>query len=72
MHQNWGFVADTCWENINSPRKRKQVQAVSELFWTLWKEQYLPSLTKRGKWKNHILNVKVGDLVLVEDEYCRR
>ena len=72
MHQNWGFVADTCSENINSRRKWKQVQALRELFWKQWKEQYLPSLTKRGKWKNQIANIKVSDLVLVEDESCRR
>ena len=73
MHQNWGFVADTSSDNLNSRRKWKQVQALRELFWTQWKDQYLPSLTKRGKWKDHTRNIKVGDLVLVEeDEPIRR
>ena len=72
MHQNWGFVTDTSSDEVNSRRKWKQVQALRERFWNQWKLQYLPSLTKRGKWRDQIANIKVGALVLLEDEdTCR-
>lgn len=72
MHRNWGYVADTSYIDISSRKKWRQVQALSQCFWTQWKKQYLPSLTKRGKWKEKKPNVKVGDLVLLDDDSTRR
>lgn len=38
-------------------------------FWTRWSSEYLTQLQQRQKWKNQIISVKVGDLVVVREEH---
>ena len=72
LHRNWGYVADTCQNDITSRKKWRQVQAARECFWEQWRKQYLPTLTKRGKWKVKTNNLKVGELVLLDDDSSKR
>ena len=41
-------------------------------FWVRWKMEYLSALLPRAKWQNAIPNVKLGQLVMVEDRNARR
>jgi hypothetical protein len=45
-------------------RWRKAQQFASE-FWTVWKSQYLSSVTKRQRWEQKEGNISVDDVVLV-------
>ena len=72
LHRNWGYVADTSTNDVNSRKKWRQVQAARQCFWSQWKKQYLPTLTKRSKWKTNTHNVKVGELVILDDDSSKR
>ena len=41
-------------------------------FWKRWIPEYLPELAKRNKWRDPQVNVKVSDLVLINDENIPR
>lgn len=41
------------------------------IFWKRWIKEYLPTLTKRTKLQNKNASLKVGDLVLLQDENIR-
>ena len=43
----------------------KQINEISELFWTRWRKQYLPMLQERQKWLQKRPNFKPGHLVLL-------
>lgn len=53
-------------------RKWKQVQHLSDLFWTRFRREYLPLLQQRNKWTNEQRNFVVGDLVLLTDQLLPR
>ena len=42
----------------------RQVQHLANMFWTRWREEYLPTLQPRGKWQSETRNLEEGDLVL--------
>jgi len=57
-------------EVITSPsdlyKKRwKQVQYLSNTFWSRWIKEYLPELQRRQKWMKPRRDIKIGDLVLL-------
>ena len=55
-------------------RQWRYVQFLVDHFWKRWVREYLPMLSERPKWQKLRDNVKVGDLILVEDtavgRYC--
>lgn len=54
-------------------RKRwRRVQYLVNEFWTRWRKEYLLSLQPRQKWVSHTRNMKVGDIVIVEDKNTPR
>ena len=53
-------------------RKWRQVQYLSDVFWSQWTKEYLPSLKERQRWTGVINNMKVGDLVLIQHENTPR
>ena len=61
-------------ENLKvSLRKRwRQTQELSTQFWNRWQREYLPLLTKRSKWHDDNVGIKMGDLVLVLDKRNKR
>ena len=72
-HLNWGAIINTDSTDIFSRKKWKQVQGIRAMFWDRWRKEYLPTLTKRSRWRKHARNFKVGDLVLTrEDEHVKR
>ena len=50
----------------------RAVQHLSDVFWKRWLKEYLPLLQQRQKWLTPTRNFKIGDLVLIKDENCRR
>ena len=60
-------------EDSNIPKARwRQVQYLSNLFWTRWSKEYLSELQKRQKWTKARRNLEAGDVVLIRDESKQR
>ena len=49
-------------------RRWRHVQYLSELFWTRWVKEYLPTLQTRQKWADVRVNLSVDDIVLLVGE----
>ena len=45
---------------------------MTDIFGKKWIEEYLPSLTKRQKWKSHLRNIKAGDLAIIAKDNIER
>ncbi|XP_055622593.1 uncharacterized protein LOC129766152 [Toxorhynchites rutilus septentrionalis] len=43
----------------------KMARCIADDFWRRWLKEYLPTITRRGKWFEDVRDVKIGDLVLV-------
>ena len=50
----------------------KQVQFLSNLFWSRWKRDYIQTLQLRQRWKTETCNVKKGDIVLMRNKAVSR
>ena len=59
-------------KDTNSRTRWKAVQAVTNMYWKRWLKEYLPLLTVRKKWTNHYENIRVGDIVLIQEENTER
>ena len=46
----------------------KRVQALSTVFWSRWRKEYLPLLQERRKWSETRRDLQVGDVVLLKDK----
>ena len=57
---------------ISSRRRWRQSQALAEHVWKRWTREYLPSLTRRSKWRQEARNLQVGDLVLMAESNLTR
>ena len=65
-------VGDFSNDTILSRRRWKQVQMLSNHFWSRWIQEYLTTLHLRQKWMRPQRNVRVGDLVLVHENRISR
>ena len=54
-------------EFTNDKHRFQLVQLIAEGFWEKMTRSYFPSLTIRQKWHTSRRNVRVGDLVLIQD-----
>ena len=60
-------------KDVFSRRKWKQVQGIRAVFWERWRKEYLPTLTKRSRWRKKARNFEVGELVLLRgDDHVKR
>ena len=71
-HRNWTSLRDIDEKDVTSRRKYRQVQAFAKIFWDRWVKEYLPSLTRRAKWRCKKPNFKVGELVILQDDNYKR
>ena len=71
-HRNWASITNIEDCDINSRKKYKQVQAIANVFWKRWRMEYLPTLTKRPKWRSKKPSYKIGELVLLQDDDVKR
>ncbi len=68
LHRRWEFLDDIDERDVTSRRKYRQVQALALQFWRRWKREYLPKLTTRSRWREHVPNLRIGQLVLLLDD----
>jgi hypothetical protein len=52
-------------------RSWRQVQYLTQIFWSRWRKEYLSSLQRRQKWTATQRNVQVGDVVVIDDKTPR-
>lgn len=45
----------------------EQLERLKQLFWKRWSVEYISQLHQRVKWKSTKCNLKVGDMVLIQD-----
>lgn len=56
--------------HVKCPRLRwHMVQQLVQVFWHRWRMEYLQSLQVRHKWSQSEPNIKIGDLVLIKEDY---
>ena len=72
LHRRWSFICDTDESDATSRKKYRQVKALAAEFWRRWRREYLPKLTTRSRWRQHIANIKEGQLVLLVDDEKHR
>ena len=54
-------------KDICSRKRWRQVQTLADHYWKRFRKEYLPLLTKRGKWLKEERNIEVGDMVLLAE-----
>ena len=59
-------------EDNCSCRRWRQVQYLSNIFWSRWIKEYLPSLQQRQTWNKPQRNLAENDIVLLLDENMPR
>ena len=68
LHRKWNSMLDTDETDVLSRRKWRQVQGAAHEFWTRWRKEYLPTLTRRARWAGTAPNYCAGELVLLREE----
>ena len=58
-------------EDIYACKHWGWVQYVVEQFWSRWRKEYLANLNTRQKWPRSKRNLKVGDIVIIQEEAPR-
>ena len=58
-------------EEVYARKRWRRVQFLAEQFWSRWRKEYLINLSLRQKWFMPKRNLKVGDVVIVQDEVPR-
>ena len=54
------------------PRRWRRIQALSDGFWSRWRDEYLQTLQKRHKWTIEKPNLQQGDIVILKIKGGRR
>lgn len=55
-------------DNMVGLRRWKLVQGILQTFWNRWRNEYLPQLQVRGKWRTKREALKVADIVIVKED----
>ena len=55
-------------EEVYARKRWRRVQFLAEQFWSRWRKEYLINLSLRQKWFLPKRNLKIGDVVIVQDE----
>ncbi|XP_062413389.1 uncharacterized protein LOC119222763 [Pungitius pungitius] len=53
-------------------RQWKQVQVLADRFWRRWRQEFLPTLQARRKWRDVQRDLKEGDIVLLKNSQAAR
>lgn len=59
-------------EDLYLQKRWRRVQYLANEFWIRWKKEYLLSLQPRQKWQKNRRNLKVNDIVLLQNEQAPR
>ena len=55
-------------ESSNALKRYQFINQIVDSFWRKWQRDFFPTLLVRQKWHVNTRNVKVGDIVLVQDK----
>ena len=59
--------------DLNSRKRWRQTQTLTDHFWRSWLREYVPALTERRKWRTRSqTDAQIGDLVLVVEDNLPR
>ena len=59
--------------DLNSRKRWREAQTLTDHFWRRWLREYLPALTERRKWRTRSqTDAQIGDLVLVVEDNLPR
>ena len=61
-----------CQEDTYGLKRWRCVQYLADQFWDRWRKEYLCYLQLRHKWTKRVRDMKVGDVVLVQDDNASR
>ena len=53
--------------NENNRSRLRFIQNIVDSFWKKWQRDYFPTMIVRQKWHTEKRNIRVGDIVLVQD-----
>lgn len=59
-------------EDIYGKKRWRHVQYLSEQFWSRWRKEYLANISLRQRWHTPRRNLKVGDVVMMQEENAHR
>lgn len=59
-------------EDLYLNKRWRRVQYLANEFWTRWKKEYLLNLQSRQKWHKSRRNLKINDIVLLQDDLLQR
>ena len=59
-------------KDVYLKRWRRRAQHLSDVFWKRWIKEYLPLLHQRQKWTHTQPDMRVDDIVLLEEENAAR
>jgi len=58
-------------EKVYARKRWRRVQYLAEKFWCRWRKEYLINLNSTQKWFTPKRNLKIGDVVIVQDDVPR-
>lgn len=61
------IIGEFCDADLVSRKQWRIAQRLTDLFWSRWIREYLPTLTRRSKWCENKKPIKIGDIVLIVD-----
>ncbi|XP_056597979.1 uncharacterized protein LOC130433119 [Triplophysa dalaica] len=59
-------------EDLYSKKRWRRVQYLTEQFWGRWKREYLANIALRQRWHSAKRNVKIGDVVILQEDALPR
>lgn len=54
--------------NPNSLRRYARLEQIRQHFWSRWQKEYISELQQRSKWRTNHSQLKIGDLVLIQED----
>ena len=58
-------------EDVYARKRWRRVQYLAEQFWSRWRKEYLLDINARQKWLVPKRNLKIGDIVIIQEEAPR-
>lgn len=55
-------------EDLYARKRWRRVQYLTEQFWSKWRKEYSTNITLRQRWKMPKRNVKIGDIVILQED----
>ena len=72
QHSNVSVSWGTFFSDDQYRKRWRYAQYLTDQFWKRWSKDYITQLQTRSKWQTPTKNMKVGDLVLLQDESLPR